>query len=92
LANKAKDAPPVVIGMDSRGIAGIVLLALGGSLLLDSVEYVLRIAFITTENVDWFSLGTFTAFLSLLLIGLGIHFIIESAAQAHQPSGLSVTR
>ena len=78
--------------MDSRGMAGIVLLALGGTLLLDSVEYVLRIAFITTVSVDWFSLGTFTAFFSLLLIGLGIHFIIESAIQARRPSGLNVSR
>ncbi len=70
--------------MNSRGAAGILLLALGGSLLLDSVEYVLRIAFITSENVEWFSFGTFTAFTSLLLIGLGIHFIFESSTRYHR--------
>ncbi len=60
------------------------MLALGGSLLLDSAEYVLRIAFITSENIEWFSLGTFTVFISLLLIGLGIHFIVESSTESHR--------
>ncbi len=68
--------------MNTGGMGGILLLALGGSLLLDSVEYVLRIAFISSEPVLWFSLGTFNAFVSLLLIGLGLHYIIESASKS----------
>jgi hypothetical protein len=69
--------------VNARGVGGIVLFAVGGALLLDSVEYVLRIAFITSESVDWFSLGTWTALISLLLIGIGIHFILESASSPH---------
>jgi uncharacterized membrane protein len=73
----------ILLDVNSKGTNGIVLFALGGALLLDSVEYVLRIAFITSEPVDWLSFGTFTAFISLMLIGIGIHFILESTSAHH---------
>jgi len=65
--------------METKQLVGIILLAAGGTLFLDSTEYVLRIAFITSENVEWFSLGAFTAFISLLLVGLGLYLLFEPA-------------
>ena len=57
----------------------VVLFAVGGTLFLDSAEYVMRIAFITSQNVEWFSLGSWTALISLLLVGLGLYFLFEPA-------------
>jgi len=39
----------------------------------------MRIAFITSQNVEWLSLGSWTALISLLLIGLGLYFLLEPA-------------
>ncbi len=65
--------------MEPRQLIGILLFAVGGTLFLDSAEYVMRIAFITSQNVEWFSLGSWTALISLLLVGLGLYFLLEPA-------------
>jgi hypothetical protein len=65
--------------MEPRQLVGITLLAVGGTLFLDSAEYVMRIAFITSENIEWFSFGSYTAFISLLTVGLGLYFLFEPA-------------
>ena len=63
--------------METRQLVGIILFSVGGTLFLDSAEYVMRIAFITSQNVEWFSLGSWTALISLLLVGLGLYFLLE---------------
>jgi hypothetical protein len=65
--------------MEPRQLIGIILFAVGGTLFLDSAEYVMRIAFITSEDIQWFSLGTWTALISLLLVGLGLYLVLEPA-------------
>ena len=61
------------------GRIGIVVFALGGALLLDSLAFLMHDAITKDVAINWLSEGVFTGFISLLLIGVGLYYIFESS-------------
>lgn len=63
------------------GRIGIVVFAIGGALLLDSLAFLMHDAITRDVAINWLSEGIFTGFIALLLIGFGLYYIVESANQ-----------
>jgi len=63
------------------GRIGIVIFAIGGALLLDSLAFLMHDAITKDVAINWLSEGMFTGFIALLLIGVGLYYILESANQ-----------
>jgi hypothetical protein len=64
------------------GRIGIIIFAIGGALLLDSLAFLMNDALArSTAGINWLSEGVFTGFISLLMIGVGLYYIFESASK-----------